>query len=141
MDGRCVANSVVILAVSAVALVIAPAGAEQTTSGPASAGQWTQAAQLGENLVGKTVYTRDGVEAGEVEKVMRGEGQQVIGIVVSVGGVLGLGARHVLVRPEEVDVRREGGRTRVYLDVTKKTLDSRAEAEGGGEARSRENVK
>lgn len=107
-----------------------PVGVE-ADSGPTSAGQWTQAAQLGENLVGKPVYTRDGVEAGEVEKVMRSESQQVIGIVVTVGGMLGLGARSVLLKPEEVDVRREAGRTKVYLEITEKALEARSDSELG----------
>lgn len=132
MNGRDTAiRSFLIVGASAVVLISLPVAAGQHAFGPTSAGQWTQATQLGENLVGKAVYTRDGVEAGEVEKILRGENQQVVGIVISVGGILGLGARQVLVRPDEVEVRREGERTTVYLDVDKKGLDARAEMEGG----------
>ena len=123
------------LALVAAIVVSLPTGlaiSGDAATGPSIAGQWTHVSQLAENLVGKPVFTREGNEAGEVEKIMRGENQHVVAIVISVGGVLGLGARSVLVSPEEVDVKREAGRTRLYLDITRKTLDARSEAEGQG---------
>ncbi|TDQ84320.1 sporulation protein YlmC with PRC-barrel domain [Dongia mobilis] len=60
-----------------------------------------------ENLIGATVINPDGEEVGKVKDVLFDTSGAATGIVLSVGGILGVGAKDVGLNWEEVDMRPE----------------------------------
>lgn len=60
-----------------------------------------------DTLIGMTVYDTSGEKVGEVKDILFNESGQATGVVLSVGGVLGLGAKSVGLNWSEVDVQPE----------------------------------
>jgi sporulation protein YlmC with PRC-barrel domain len=58
-----------------------------------------------EKLIGMTVYDTNGDKVGEVKDILFNEEGQATGVVLSVGGVLGLGAKQVGLQWSEVDIQ------------------------------------
>lgn len=58
-----------------------------------------------EKLIGMTVYDTNGDKVGEVKDILFNEQGQATGVVLSVGGVLGLGAKSVGLQWSEVDIQ------------------------------------
>jgi sporulation protein YlmC with PRC-barrel domain len=58
-----------------------------------------------EKLIGMTVYDTNGDKVGEVKDILFNEQGQATGVVLSVGGVLGLGAKQVGLQWSEVDIQ------------------------------------
>lgn len=58
-----------------------------------------------EKLIGMTVYDTNGEKVGEVKDILFNEDGQATGVVLSVGGVLGLGAKQVGLQWSEVDIQ------------------------------------
>jgi len=88
----------------------APAAAEATppaTPPPSEAIIPAQAADevRADKLIGMTVYDTAGEKVGEVKDILFNENGQATGVVLSVGGVLGLGAKSVGLQWSEVDIK------------------------------------
>lgn len=58
-----------------------------------------------EKLIGMTVYDTNGEKVGEVKDILFNADGQATGMVLSVGGVLGLGAKSVGLQWSEVDIQ------------------------------------
>ncbi len=56
-------------------------------------------------LIGMTVYDTSGEKVGQVKDILFNENGQATGVVLSVGGVLGLGAKQVGLQWSEVDIQ------------------------------------
>jgi sporulation protein YlmC with PRC-barrel domain len=56
-------------------------------------------------LIGMTVYDTAGEKVGQVKDILFNENGQATGVVLSVGGVLGLGAKQVGLQWSEVDIQ------------------------------------
>ena len=88
----------------------APAAAEATppaTPPPSEAIIPAQAADevRADKLIGMTVYDTAGEKVGQVKDILFNENGQATGVVLSVGGVLGLGAKSVGLQWSEVDIQ------------------------------------
>ena len=88
----------------------APAAAEATppaTPPPSEAIIPAQAADevRADKLIGMTVYDTAGEKVGQVKDILFNENGQATGVVLSVGGVLGLGAKSVGLHWSEVDIQ------------------------------------
>jgi len=88
----------------------APAAAEATppaTPPPSEAIIPAQAAGevRADKLIGMTVYDTAGEKVGQVKDILFNENGQATGVVLSVGGVLGLGAKSVGLQWSEVDIK------------------------------------
>ncbi|HEV8390087.1 MAG TPA: PRC-barrel domain-containing protein [Dongiaceae bacterium] len=58
-----------------------------------------------DKLIGMTVYDTAGEKVGQVKDILFNENGQATGVVLSVGGVLGLGAKSVGLQWSEVDIQ------------------------------------
>ncbi len=58
-----------------------------------------------DTLIGMTVFDTNGDKIGEVKDILFNENGQATGVVLSVGGVLGVGAKSVGLNWSEVDVQ------------------------------------
>jgi len=58
-----------------------------------------------DTLIGMTVYDTAGEKVGQVKDILFNENGQATGVVLSVGGVLGLGAKQVGLQWSEVDIQ------------------------------------
>ncbi len=75
-----------------------------------------------DSLIGMGVYNSDGDKVGEVKDILLDESGQVTGVVLSVGGVLGLGAKSVGLNWSEVDVRPDAEMVKIHF--TKEQLEA-----------------
>ena len=105
----------------------APAAAEATppaTPPPSEAIIPAQAADevRADKLIGMTVYDTAGEKVGQVKDILFNENGQATGVVLSVGGVLGLGAKSVGLNWSEVDVRPES--EMVKVNYSKEQLEA-----------------
>lgn len=80
---------------------------EQVAPPPAEAIIPAQAADevRADTLIGMNVYNANGDKVGEVKDILFNENGQATGVVLSVGGVLGLGAKQVGLQWSEVDIQ------------------------------------
>lgn len=113
---------------------------EPITPPPAEAVIPAQAADelRADALIGMSVFNADGNKVGEVKDILFNDKGQATGVVLSVGGVLGLGAKSVGLNWSEVDVRPDSEMVRVNYSkeqleaapdfVTQETLKAEAEA-------------
>ena len=73
-------------------------------------------------LIGATVYNNQKEKLGEIEDLAIENGQDVTGIVVSVGGFLGIGESYVVLDPKTVVVNQKDGAWQAFVDTSKDTL-------------------
>lgn len=66
-----------------------------------------------DSLIGMSVYSTTGDKVGEVKDILFDESGQATGMVLSVGGVLGLGAKSVGLNWGEIDLRPEADMVKV----------------------------
>lgn len=66
-----------------------------------------------DSLIGMSVYNANGDKVGQVKDILFNESGQATGMVLSVGGVLGLGAKSVGLNWSELDVRPESEMVKV----------------------------
>jgi len=87
----------------------APATAEQQPAEPPPSDAVIPAQAADEvradTLIGMTVYDTNGEKVGKVKDILFDEKGQAKGVVLSVGGVLGLGAKSVGLQWSEVDIQ------------------------------------
>ena len=74
------------------------------------------------DLIGSDVYNLKNEDIGEVEDLILDNGKNLRAVVVSVGGFLGMGERHVAVDPASVVMSRENDTTRLIVNTTKEEL-------------------
>ncbi len=124
-----------LLLASALALPVGPALAQADQSAPveqAAVPSVQQASPSADDLyarVGEPVYTADGEKVGALEDVRRGESGAVEHVVVSYGGLLGVGARQVSVPPEAFSIQTggEGGEARLVVAMGRTQLEAQPE--------------
>jgi sporulation protein YlmC with PRC-barrel domain len=69
-----------------------------------------------EKLIGMTVYDTNGDKVGQVKDILFNEQGQATGVVLSVGGVLGLGAKQVGLQWSEVDIQPDADVAKVQYN-------------------------
>lgn len=75
-----------------------------------------------ENLIGATVYNADGEKVGKVKDILFDTSGAATGVVLSVGGIMGLGAKDVGLNWEEVEVDPQPELIRI--NYTKEQLEA-----------------
>ncbi|RKK04359.1 PRC-barrel domain containing protein [Pseudoroseomonas wenyumeiae] len=68
------------------------------------------------------LINKQGQTIGEIEDLVIDNGKTVTGIVVSVGGFLGMGERHVVLNPSAVTIQRDGSNLKGTVDMTQDEL-------------------
>jgi sporulation protein YlmC with PRC-barrel domain len=78
------------------------------------------------HLIGMSVKTPDGKRAGEIDQlIVDMNNGKVTHVIVGVGGVVGVGERHVVVPWSQVKIRHEGtDRKDVFALIDRTTLDN-----------------
>lgn len=122
----------------AMAQTTPPASANQTnSSGPMShPGGGIQKATfltirsvdlMATKLIGANVYNNQNESLGEIEDLVLDNGKSLSGVVISVGGVLGIGEHYVIVDPATMIVQVADGTMKAYIDTSKDNLKSAPE--------------
>jgi sporulation protein YlmC with PRC-barrel domain len=75
-----------------------------------------------DQLIGMTVYNAEGEKVGSVHDILLGKDGKATGVVLSVGGVLGVGAKSVGLTWKEIDVKPE--QQQVQISYTKDQLEA-----------------
>ena len=75
------------------------------------------------NLIGATVITSEGEEVGKVKEILLDTSGTATGMVLSVGGIMGLGAKDVGLAWQEIDMRPEADEV-VRINYTKAQLEA-----------------
>lgn len=75
------------------------------------------------NLIGATVITSEGEEVGKVKDILIDTSGTATGMVLSVGGIMGLGAKDVGLAWQEIDMRPEPDEV-VRINYTKAQLEA-----------------
>ncbi len=75
-----------------------------------------------DQVIGMTVYNAQGEEVGKVHDILLDREGKATGVVLSVGGVLGVGAKSVGLTWKEIDVRPE--EQQVQISYTKDQLEA-----------------
>ena len=74
-----------------------------------------------DTLIGMTVYNKDGTEVGKIKDVLVDKDGKASGVVLSVGGVLGIGAKSVGLNWKELDMDSDA--KAVEISYTKEQLE------------------
>jgi len=75
-----------------------------------------------DQLIGMTVYNAEGEKVGSVHDILLDKDGKATGVVLSVGGVLGVGAKSVGLTWKEIDVKPE--QQQVQISYTKDQLEA-----------------
>jgi len=75
-----------------------------------------------DQLIGMTVYNAEGEKVGTVHDILLGTDGKASGVVLSVGGVLGVGAKSVGLTWKEIDVKPD--QQQVQISYTKDQLEA-----------------
>ena len=92
----------------------APAAATNAVPPQKDAGVLSLTEDEAKAWIGKPVYSRDGVNLGDVTGFQRGDGNVVSAVRADIGGFLGLGEHHISVEPTRFKLETD----RVVLDLT-----------------------
>ena len=122
-----------LLIAAALSLVAAGAGAQQTppvdrTDANPDADKsvfvtTTDADLLASRLIGTSVSNREGETIGDVTDLIIRDGNQLTGIVVSVGGFLGIGERLVVLDPSGITFSADGDSLTATTDARREALE------------------
>ena len=79
-----------------------------------------------DDLKSAAVYDRDNTNLGTINELLVGADGKITDAVVDVGGFLGMGARPVSMKFDDLTVLRQDGGDdlRIYVDATKETLEA-----------------
>lgn len=105
-----------LMVVAAALLAVAPLASGGAASPPWVEAQDEAVTPLGfraDALDGATLYGEGGEAIGEIEKVLASRDGLIAGLAVEVGGFLGIGERHVVLRFDQV--HRDGDRVATRL--------------------------
>ncbi|MDF1606925.1 PRC-barrel domain-containing protein [Hoeflea sp. YIM 152468] len=107
---------------------VAPAE-QQTTSIDRSTMTVFSAEELtADNLIGRTVYSANDENIGEVGDVLLTSDNKVEGFILDVGGFLGMGEKQVAVSPENLDIRADAnGDLTLFTPFTEDQLEAQPE--------------
>ena len=117
--------------------------ADETPEQPSAAGgskfieEESAQETLASNLMGYSVTNLQGQNVGQVEDLILDQDNRPVGLVISVGGFLGLGAKHVALPMSEFQINREN--KVVQVSFSKEELNkapsfkAQAPAQGGQE--------
>ena len=75
-----------------------------------------------DQIIGMTVYNAEGEKVGTVHDILLDKEEKATGVVLSVGGVLGVGAKSVGLTWKEIDVKPE--QQQVQISYTKDQLEA-----------------
>ncbi|ENN93905.1 PRC-barrel domain-containing protein [Bartonella bovis] len=73
------------------------------------------------NLIGVNVYNIENEEIGEVKDIILRQ-NKIDGIVISIGGFFGMGEHYVAISPEKLQMKRDDGKWKLMVNVTKNAL-------------------
>ena len=83
----------------------------------------TDADLLASRLIGTSVSNREGETIGDVTDLIIRDGNQLTGIVVSVGGFLGIGERLVVLDPSSITFSADGDSLTATTDARREALE------------------
>ena len=91
------------------------------------------------NLLDTDVYNLQNEEVGEIEDLIINDGKSIQAIIISVGGFLGIGERHVAVQPGSVLLQRgNDGSMRAIVNTTREDLRNAPEFKFEGNVRRKD---
>lgn len=93
-----------------------------TATNPAGSDMILPSQMRASKIIGATVYDRDNVKLGDVKDIVLDKDGRVGAVVVSVGGVLGVGTKYVAVKLNDIKTDNN----RLTLDRTKGQLQQAA---------------
>jgi ribosomal 30S subunit maturation factor RimM len=100
-----------------------PAMPKSTTPSATSADMTSTDAFRASKLIGTNVKNNDGDTIGEVDDLIISNGDQTLQAILSVGGFLGIGERHVAVPFNELKMARVNNNPEVFYQATKAELE------------------
>ena len=81
-----------------------------------------------DNLMGRTVYSTNDENIGEVGDVLLTSDNKVEGFVLDVGGFLGMGEKQVAISPENLEIMADAdGELTIFTPFTKEQLEAQKE--------------
>lgn len=81
-----------------------------------------------DNLIGRTVYSAQDENIGEVGDVLLTADNKVEGFILDVGGFLGMGEKEVAISPENLDIRADAdGELTIFTPFTQEQLEAQRE--------------
>lgn len=101
-------------------------GAGQTPGMGAGAGASLES-MAADQIVGKTIVSRQGEEIGEVNDVVTDPTSGQKFAVVDVGGFLGVGQKSIVIGLDELQMSTTGGGDRLQSDLTREELQTKTE--------------
>ena len=100
-----------------------PARPQSTTPSATSADMTSTEAFRTSKLIGTNVKNNDGDTIGEVEDLIISSGDQMLQAILSVGGFLGIGERHVAIPFKDLKVTHVNNNPEVFYQATKAELE------------------
>jgi sporulation protein YlmC with PRC-barrel domain len=108
----------------AVAQTIQTPTRPQATTPPATSATMTSTDEFrASKLIGTNVKTNDGDALGELNDLIISSGDQMLQAILSVGGFLGIGERHVAVPYKDLEITRVHNNHEVFYQTTKDRLE------------------
>ena len=94
-----------------------------------------------EDLIGGTVIGSDGEEIADIDDLVIDDNNQVVDVLVNVGGFLGLGEKVVALDVNQLDVSHdEDGDTLIVTSLTKDELEGMADYEANADYRLQSDI-
>jgi sporulation protein YlmC with PRC-barrel domain len=77
-------------------------------------------------FMGKTVYSRNNENVGEINDILFTNDGRIVGVVIGVGGFLGLGEKDVLVKLDAIQMTKaeNSDQTQLVIDTSKEALEA-----------------
>ena len=75
-----------------------------------------------DRLIGAAVHNREGVIIGDIEDLILSQANQVVGVIMGVGGVLGLGEKKVGVQYGSLQFTQKDGKLHIVLPAATKEV-------------------
>ncbi len=76
------------------------------------------------DFIGKTVYSKDGNNIGEVNDLIVADNGGVQAVILGVGGFLGIGEKDVAVSMNSINMTQDGNSVRLVVDGTKEQFNA-----------------
>lgn len=92
-------------------------------SAPVKYGEADSSNLMSSKLIGLDVYNNQNEDIGEI-KDLAIDGNNVTGVVVSVGGFLGVGEKYVLLDPSSIALQNDNGSWKARINTSKEDLKS-----------------
>jgi sporulation protein YlmC with PRC-barrel domain len=92
-------------------------------SAPVKYGEASSSNVMSSKLIGLNVYNNENQSIGEI-KDLAIDGNNLTGVVVSVGGFLGVGEKYVLLDPSSIALQNDNGKWKAHINTSKEDLKS-----------------